>query len=331
MIKTISFILLYALTFHLSAHADTLGGGRVKNNYSFEAYGGYGQLSSLSGKIVETRNSSLISGGLNTDFDQLGIDEGSESMLIGGSITGKWFTLLVDYRQNTIEASGTADSEIRLNVDEVIFNGQRFEYLLIPVDSEYTLDSDTNLLGIGLRFTPFTINPEGRVRFIPWLHLGVQYVDTTFNLDSGNTVNVQVDGFQNRVFAVNGRASGEAQLLIPEYGGGGEIRFLFHDNESKGPELTLYGTYKILDLAGDLDSIGIEDDEFERLDVSYTALEVGVNFYLPMGDAVDLLVGLYLEQVESSTILESNPSAGDFQREVDLDYTLYGLRAGLRF
>jgi hypothetical protein len=331
MIKILSPILLCALSIHLSVFSDSIAAGRVKNNYAFEVYGGYGQLNSLSGRLQETQNGSVINGGLDTDFNQLGIEDGSESMLIGGSLTGKWFTLLLDYRQNTIEASGTADSEIRLNVDSINFNGQSFEYLLIPVNSDYTLDSETNLLGLGLRFTPFTVNPTGNVRFTPWIHAGLQYIDSTFDLNSGNSASIQGAGFQGRSYVVNGRATGEAQLIIPEIGIGGELRFLFHDGEDSGPELTLFGTYKLLDLEGNLDSIGVDDDEFDRLSVTYTALELGANFYYPLGDSVDLLIGLYLEQVESNTVLESKPSVGTFQREVDLDYTLYGLRAGLRF
>ena len=327
-VYSLSFAILYLLSTKATAE---MASGRVADSFHFEIYGGLGEINSLSGKLIETQNSALVSGGLNTDFGQLGIDDGTDSLLIGGSISGKWITFLVDYRQNTIDASGIADSEIRLSADQVNFGGQSFEYLLIPVGSEYTLESDTNLLGLGLRFTPLTINPGGRVRFTPWIHAGLQYVDTTFDLDSANNTSIETGGFQSRTYVVNGRASGEAQLIIPEIGFGGEVRFLFHDEESTGPEVTLYGTYKILDLQGDLDTIGVEDDEFDRLDVSYSSLEIGANFYYPLGDSVDLLVGIYFEDVETNTVLESKPSAGNFEREVELDYTLFGLRAGLRF
>lgn len=327
--KIFYLVILFTSLVHAG---DGIAAGRSQSQgHFFEIYGGYGELNSLSGQLQETQNGVLISGGLNTDFNQLGLEDGTESLLLGASLTGKWFTLLIDYRQNSINASGTAESEIRLNVDQVFFNGNSYEYLLIPVNSQYTLKSDTNLLGIGLRFTPFTVNPAGNLRFTPWIHLGVQYVDSSFDLDSENAASLEVAGFQSRAYVVNGRASGSGQLIIPEYGLGGEFRFLFHDQENTGPELSAYATYKILDLDGSLDSIGVEDDAFDRLKVSYTALEIGANFYYPLGESVDLLLGLYFEQIESNTVLSSKPSVGDFQREVDLDYTLYGLRAGLRF
>ncbi|WFB35114.1 hypothetical protein P3T73_13190 [Kiritimatiellota bacterium B12222] len=316
-----------------SLHADdAIAAGRTQSQgHYYEVYGGIGNLSSLSGRVQETAGGSLISGGLDTNLQDLGIDEGSGSYMFGGKITGKWFTWLIDYRQNTIEASGTADTELNLSVDGLSYNGQSLDYLLIPVDSEYSIQSDTNMLGIGARFTPFTINPKGKVRFTPWAYLGIQYVDSTFEVDSGNTVNVKVGDFNQRVIAVNGRASGDTQLIIPEYGLGGEVRFLFHEEAEKGPELLLYGTYKILSISGDLDTLGIEDDEFQRLDLSYTAVDAGITLYWPMSETLDLMLGLNMEQVETNTVLDSAPSAGNFQRDVDLNYTLYGLRAGLRF
>ncbi|MEX2605988.1 MAG: hypothetical protein WD708_01480 [Kiritimatiellia bacterium] len=317
----------------LSVRGDRwIGGGRSQDQtLHLEVYGGAGQLNSISGSVRETRNGGVISGGLYTDLNELGINDGSESLLIGGKFTWKWLSLLVDYRSNTIDASGTADTELRLNVDSIPFQGRNLEYLLIPEDSTYQVDSTTDLLGFGLRFTPLTLNPEGRIRFTPWLHLGVQYIQTDFSIDSGATVRLEGAGFQNRTYAVRGRASGTAELVIPEYGLGAELRVLFHDPNETGPELAAYATWKILDFDGSLDTIGVEADEFENLIFDYSALELGVNFYFPLGKSVDLLAGLYMEQVEVNTELTSKPNLGDFKREVDLDYTLLGLRAGLRF
>ncbi|MDA3875364.1 MAG: hypothetical protein PF795_15565, partial [Kiritimatiellae bacterium] len=316
-----------------SAHGDGWsGGGRSQSQaMHLEVYGGVGQVDSISGSVRETRDGGEVSGGLYTDLNDLGINDGSESLLIGGKFIWKWLSLLVDYRSNTIDASGTSESELRLNVDSIAFQGLDLEYLLIPVDSTYQVDSTTDLLGLGLRFTPLTLNPRGRIRFTPWLHLGVQYIQTDFSIDSGNTIRLEAAGFQNRVYAVRGRASGTAELVIPEYGLGAELRMLFHEPNAAGPELAAYATWKILDFDGSLDTIGVEADDFENLVFEYSALELGVNLYFPLGTTAELLAGVYLEQVEVNTELTSKPSAGDFQREVDLDYTLLGVRAGIRF
>jgi len=311
--------------------AESMAGGRVQSQKNFfEIYGGMGQLTTLEGRVQETRNGAQLSGGLDTRLVDLNIGSGSEVTMGGGKFTGKWLTLLVDYRQSTISASGEAEGEIRLKVDGLNFAGQSLDYLLIPAGGEYSINADTSWLGTGLRFTPVTFNPEGRLRFTPWLHLGVQYIVSDFNVEAGTTATLTAAGFGDRVYAVNGNASGEAQLIVPEYGVGGEIRLLMGENEG-GPELTGYATWKILDYDGSLSSLGVDDDSFDALQVSYSSLEIGTNVYFPLGDTVDLLLGLYYEQVDSTTTLDSKPSEGDFQREVELNYAMFGFRAGLRF
>lgn len=307
-------------------------GGRTQTpSARVDLYGGFGQMTSLSGSVKETRNGSLISGGLNTDLGELGIGDSSESVLFGGKITGKWFTLLVDVRQNKVEASGTADSEIRLNVDGFSVGGSDVDYLLIPVGSEYTLDAESNWIGVGLRFTPFTIHPGSRLRFTPWIHVGAQLVDTSFSIDSGNTVRLEVPGFGERVFAVRGQAEGEGELVIPEIGLGGEIRFLFQDDGTPGVELIASGTFKILEYDGTLDDLGISDDEFDGLNIDYTSLDAGVELLFPLGERLSFKAGVFLELVDARVELDSKPEAGDFQREIDGEYTLWGLRAGITF
>ncbi|MDF3130200.1 hypothetical protein P0Y35_13415 [Kiritimatiellaeota bacterium B1221] len=325
----IFLMIMLTIPFALIRAEDNFAWGRAQSQDRYlELYGGYGDMNSLEGRVQETQNGSLISGGLDTSLVDLNIDSGSEVVSFGGQITGRWFSLLVDYRQSAVNASGTAQSEIRLSVDDLAFNGQQLDYLLIPVGSDYAVSADTTWLGFGLRLTPFTLNPKGNVRFTPWLHVGAQYIVSDFSIDAGSTGSVEVSGFENRTYAVNGNASGEAQLIVPEYGLGGEVRILFHEAEASGPEMVIYGTYKILDYDGALEDIGVEDDTFDNMTISYTFLEIGSNVYFPVSDSLDLLVGLYYEQVDSNTVLQSE---SNYQREVDLNYSMFGLRAGLRF
>lgn len=324
-------LLTSALATTASADGWMTGGRSQSQSRVLEIYAGIGDMGSLEGRVQETANGGVVRGGLDTSLLDLNIDSGSEVFFFGGKITGRWFSVLVDYRQSSISGSGTADSDIRLNVDELNFAGQSLEYLLIPVGSNYDVSADTTWLGFGLRFNAFTLNPTGQVRFTPWLHLGAQYIVSDFSIDAGSTLRIDIPGFDNRAYAVNGNASGEAQLLVPEYGIGGEVRWLLGEEEAGAPELSFFATYKILNYDGALGDIGVEADEFENLTVDYTSIELGANFYYPLSDSTDLMVGLYYEQVDSNTVLASRPSSFNYQREVDLNYSLYGLRAGLRF
>lgn len=331
--KSIPLLLLLAGFCFLRGHAQpAVAGGRVQDSgVTLDLYAGLGQISSLSGSVIETRDGSLISGGLNTDLGDLGIDDGSDTTVLGGKISWRWITLVMDLRYNTVDASGTAENDIRINVDGVSFGQQQLEYLLIPVGTDFTVDSESNWLGLGLRVTPLTVNPEGRVRFTPWIHLGFQYVDTSFDIDSGSTVRLDVPGFGNRVFAVQGQAKGDAQLIIPEYGIGGEVRVRFAEPGERGIEVVASGTYKILNFEGALSDIGFEDDDFEDLSLDYTALELGLDVMVPLGDLVAVTAGVFSEQVDGNVDLDSKPSVGQFRREVDGEYTLSGFRIGLQF
>lgn len=328
-------LLLCTLVLHLQSFAEDgyLQGGWVRDDRrNFEIYAGAGEVTSLSGSVVELQGGGLISGGLNADLSSLGVDEGSGSTFFGGAFMGKWLTLRVDVRNNSIESSGTATADFRINVDGVpVPGGGSLEYLVIPVGSDFTLDADSNWIGTGLRFTPFTLNASGRVRFTPWLHLGVQYVDTSFTIDSGDSVTIEAPGFGGRTFAVNGEATGDAQLLIPEYGFGGEVRFRFHEEGERGIQLVASGTFKVLQFDGTLSSIGFEADEFDDLSIDYTALDMGLELLYPIGDSMFIKGGLFYEQVDGNVELDSKPSAGNFTRELDGDYTLTGFRVGVQF
>lgn len=315
----------------LSAN-DLVGAGRaVPDHFQFEIYGGYGGVEALSGEVRERRDAQVFEQGVNADLEDLNLDDGIDSWFWGLRTYNRWVTFLFDYRHSAVDASGRAKEEYRLNVDSIAFAGLSLDYLIIPVDAEYSIDAETAWLGAGFRITPFTLFPEGRIRFTPWAHLGLQYITADYDVDAGATVDLETDGFTGRVYAERGRAKGEAEAAIPEYGLGGEVRVLFHDGSKDfGPELVAQATWKLLDFQGAIDSLGVDSETFEDIDFDYSALEANLYLVYPLNERLDLLAGVYVEQVDVSTILSDNRGA-EFEREVDLSYTLYGLRAGFRF
>jgi hypothetical protein len=313
----------------LFAQNPVIGGGRaVPPGFHVQLYGGVGELDSLDGELRETRDGALLSGGLSADLSDLGLADDTSSMFLGVRLYNPWVTFLVDYRSTSLEASGRADQEIRLDVEPVAFQGLEFDYLLIPVDSEYDIDAETEWLGLGIWITPFTLFPESRVRFTPWVHLGIQIISMDYDIDAGGTVDLANFGLPDRVYAERGRASGSEDAGIPEYGFGGQLRILLND---RGLELVGEATYKVLDFQGAIDSLGVDGEEFEDIDFEYEALEVNVYLEIPLNKSLDLLAGIYLEQVDVTATLEAEDRFGGYDRELDLGYTLYGFRVGLQF
>ncbi len=313
----------------VQAQESLVGAGRaIPPGFVYEVYGGLGSMDSLEGGVQERRGNDILSGGLTADLDELGLGDDTSTLFLGAQAYNKWVTFLVDYRSTSLDASGTADQDIRLDVDSVSFRGLNLDYLLIPANTDYDIEADATMLGLGLRVTPFTFFPEGRVRFTPWFHLGLQLISTDYDIDAGATVSLDAVGFPDRIYAEQGQASGSEEAGIPEYGIGGEVRILLGD---KGAEIVGQATYKLLDFQGAIDSLGVDRDEFEDIDFDYTALEANIFLVYPLNDSVDLLAGVYIEQVDIDATLESDDSFGEFDRDADISYTIYGIRAGFRF
>ncbi len=328
--KCLPFLATTLLPF--MACAQLFQGGRIdQEGFTFEVYGGWGGMDSVEGSVQETRNGGIVSGGVSVDLKELGLEDDFSTFFFGARAYNRWVTFLLDYRSSSLEASGKADREYRLAVDNVLFGGQRYEYLIIPSQTDYDIEANVSWLGLGVRVTPFSINPDGFITFTPWVHLGVQGISADYDVDAGATVRVETTGSPNRTYARRGSADGDAKAVIPEYGIGGEIRFRFHQPEMKGFQIVAEATYKILDFQGAIDSLGIDKKEFEDIDFQYSALEANLYALIPLSEKVDLLAGLYVEQVDVSAVLEADKGSSDPDRDIDLSYTIYGARVGLRF
>lgn len=327
---TLTPILLLALQ-PLSAE-PLVGAGRARQDgFSFDLFLGHGGMRDLGGGVEERLETELLPGGLNIDLKDLGLDDDATFWFWGARATNRWVTFLFDYRTSSIKASGTADREYRFSVDGFDFAGQTLEYLIIPVNAEYEVDMTNTWIGAGVRVTPFHINPRGRVAFTPWLHLGLQYIDFTYDVDAGATVDVEVEGRTGRVFARQGQARSRETAGIPEYGLGAEFNLRFHPPGESGSRLVAGFTWKYLDFQGAISRLGMDGDDFRDIDLIYEALEFNLYLLVPLNERLDLIAGLYAERVDISYTLEGDRSFDGLDRDVTLKYTQYGARVGFRF
>lgn len=303
-----------------------------EEGWTFQATGGWGSMEQLDGYVQERTAGGDTRAGLSVDLEDLGLEDDFSSYTLGFQAYNRWFTFLVDYRHSSLEASGTANQDIRIEIDDVVFAGRSFDFQVIPAGVDYDIEANTQWLGVGARFTPITLNTDGAVRFTPWLHLGVQGITADYEVDAGAAVGIEVNGARQRDFVERGESEGSGEALIPEYGIGGELRVDLAPGEGKGVQLVAAATYKILDFEGALDSLGVDNERFEEIDFEYSALEANVYLQWPLSDAVDLITGVYLEQVDVSSTLDADERNGEvFNREVEFSYTLYALKAGLLF
>jgi hypothetical protein len=308
-----------------------IGPGRGMRGLSLELLGGIGGIRDVEGGVTEQIAGRGFTGALNLDLSDLGVDEGSDARFFRVKLMNSWVSFFLNYYQGSVSGQGTTEADVRLNVDGVEFGGRVFDYLLIPEGGEYTLDLENTWLGFGMQFTPFTFNPEGRIRATPWIHLGLQYVELEYRVDAGATTTVQFDPQTQRTFAFRGSARSEERALMPEYGFGGEIRVQLWERAGKRVQLVGDATYKRLDLEDGFGSLSFDDTSFEDVDFSYSSLEMNFYVLFPVNERVDFMCGFYVEQVEMGYTLAGDRRVEGLDREVTLEYTLYGFKAGLKF
>lgn len=305
--------------------------GRGTEGLSMEITGGIGGVDDVKGSVNERINGGGFTGALNLNLSDLGVDEDSESRFVGVKLMNSWVTFFLNVYQGSVSGAGLTDEEVRLSVDGVSFAGQTFDFLLIPQGGTYDLSLDTTWIGAGGRFTPFTLNPDGVLRVTPWLHLGLQYVELVYEVNAGATTTIQVDPRTQRTFAVRGRAKNTEEALLPEYGIGGEVRLQLWERGGKRVQVVGDATLKKLDVQDGLGSLGFEDSSFADLDFTYESLEMNVYIVFPLNERLDLLGGVYLEQVDMTYTLAGDRGVEGLDRGIALEYTLYGVKVGLKF
>jgi len=134
-----------------------------------------------------------------------------------------------------------------------------------------------------------------------------------------------------RLFAVNGTAKNRETAGIPEYGFGGELRFNFNPGAERSLQIVGELGYRMLDFKGAIDSLGLSGDDFEDIDFTYQSLDLQIYAQIPIGDAFDLTAGVFAQQVDINYLLDRTDRRDGLRRQIDLEYTLYGIRVGLLF
>jgi hypothetical protein len=308
-----------------------LVGGRGMQGMSLELSAGLGGIRDVEGRVTEQIEGVGFTGALNLNLSDLGVSDDSNSQFFRAKLMNSWVTFYLDYFQGSVSGRGTTDSEIRLNIDGIEFAGRVLDYLLIPEGGTYDLELDTTWIGFGGRLTPLTVNPDGWVRATPWLHFGLQYIELNYNIDAGATSTVQFDPETSRTFAFQGRARSEERALLPEYGLGGEVRFQLWERAGKRVQLVGDVTYTRLDLNNGIGGFNFESSSFRDMSFSYSSVEWNAYVLVPISRHMDFLCGFYLEQVDMRYTLIGDRRVEGLEREIALEYTLYGFRAGLKF
>ncbi len=324
-----------------SSSADELitAGRVVDPEKSFSVRLSAGRFQDIAGEVRETAsqiagNPSYEFNGENYSLQDLGLEESDLTLGLGLEKQWRYITLRGEFSYLHAEATARAPDDLLLGVDSFTYNGQTYNYQQILQDMRYDAELDGGVVSLRLQFTPFTIAPDNIVSFTPWVHAGVYALGGSYSVDAGEIQGVELPG-EARGYVVGGDSEGEAGIVTPELGFGGQLLVFLGEGEHGLIELALQGTYAIFtyDGSGSLgfSSSGNNDD----LDIDYDVLELRAEVNIPLGEHTDLLLGaeyrLMTAEASGATVENAFGGTFDVDKSVDFELTQISIFAGLRF
>jgi hypothetical protein len=76
--------------------------------------------------------------------------------------------------------------------------------------------------------------PENILSFTPWIHLGLQVIAGTFEVEAGPAERIQLYENPPREYVVGGKGEGDFGVFAPELGAGGELRMYLGQTQKTG-------------------------------------------------------------------------------------------------
>lgn len=268
-------------------------------------------------------------------FAELGLDESDETLGLKLEYQWKWVTLFVDGTHLDATASMAAPDDLFIGVEEVFFEGEKFEYQQIPVGTVY--DGEIDLLAVNTRIgiTPWHVNAGGNTEFVPWFLIGLFTLAGQFEVDAGPAQRVILYEFPPREYVVGGRSEGEAAAVAPELGVGGEVMWRLGERS----RLTWQSNFTVFEFAGSTSDFGVSSRNEKDIDLDYTAFDTELFFELPMGNRSHFVAGIEYRMVEIDALSEAQDRAVEevlerrekFNKDIDFSIESVVVNVGFRW
>ncbi|MDX1645074.1 MAG: hypothetical protein R3244_12025 [Thermoanaerobaculia bacterium] len=268
-------------------------------------------------------------------FAELGLDESDETLGLKLEYQWKWVTLFIDGTYLDATATMAAPDDLFIGVEEVFFEGQKFEYQQIPQGTVY--DGEIDLLALNTRFgiTPWHVNAGGNTEFVPWFVVGLFTLAGQFEVDAGPAQGVILYEFPPREYVVGGRSEGEAAAVAPEIGLGGEVTWRLGERA----RLTWQSNYTLFEFAGSTSDFGVSSRNEKDIDLDYKAFDTELFFELPMGNRSHFVAGIEFRRVEIDALSEAQDRAVEevlerrekFNKDIDFSIESVLVNVGLRW
>ncbi len=303
-----------------------------------------GQLDGVQGSVEETKRAGtpeVTDEGrfLETyTFEELGFGDSFASFGIELEQQWQYVTLHLDVKYASLDASSVARRDYAIGVEDIEFEGESYDYMLIPDGQPFDAEMDTLIADLKFRITPFHFESEDRyVSFSPWVVLGIYALAGDFTVDAGpaqGTTLYEADPF---VYVIGGKGEGTAAAAMPQIGAGGELRFGLWEMNYDRAELVLQGEFTWMDVSARTGDFGISSRNEKNIDTYFFTYDLSAQLELPMSDELDLVFGVGYEHMEvEADIVADRLAPGEtttekYDKFVSMEMDSYYVFGGVKF
>ncbi len=273
-------------------------------------------------------------------LEELGLE--TPITVLGGMLEWQGRFITWDLRAGYLNPSGkaTARRDYYIGVQRIDYQGERYEYQMIPEGSTFASELRGGIFITRLLFTPLSLvtADEGFI-LTPWVRVGLQGFGGRYEIDAGEARGITIYESAEYEYVIGGRGRGSAGVAVPEYGFGAEGSFRVGRNRSGPLRLTLRGDTARFDYSGSTSRFGIDARNHKHLDLRWRSHELEARLDIPLRETLGLFVSASYRHAEAEASLEAKERSFEIQmmlmekydKDFDLEYSLWQLGVGLVF
>ena len=292
------------------------------DNFTFSM--NYGWLTDFSGEVTETkragedyyeRRNEYEHYLENYSFKDLGFDD--KYAIYGFQMEKRWkyISVALDFGYFNPKADAVADrEEYAIAMEEVEYNGNTYEYMLIPKGQSFSTKIDGGILELNTYITPFSVGITDAVHFTPWLNLGLYSVAGKFKIDAGEPQGITQYEYHPYDYVIGGKGEGWFGVGVPEIGFGGECVFEFQTRNNTDYDFVFQFNIVNYSWEGSTDDLGILNVRHAKdIDLSYTNNEFKLYWEFPIFESSSFLAGIKYQIISADATIEATHKTDEEQ------------------
>jgi hypothetical protein len=295
----------------IPVHADFITKGHdLEDGRDFSLRFTAGQISDFNVMVQETTRSLYdVTGSYwkQDDAENYNLNDfniGDTHNTFGFSLEKAWryVSLQLDSSIMKIESSTVARRNYYIGVgDDVRYEGKSYDQMQIPKHTPFDFSVTGGTIDAKLMATPFTLHFGEGFRVTPMMGVGIFGFAGKYELDAGPVQGVKVYQNPPEEFAIGGDTSDISGLVVPEYGGGVEIRM----GTPNTANLVIQGHYTMLAYDGGTGGFTGSNHREKNIDLDHTNIRGRVYIEIPLKNSRSLMLGVEYQDVHAEALISS--------------------------